>query len=525
MAELAVTPQAEVYQKILGAKKVGTPIIAINSTDAAASIEAVYKVIRSVPQLEKCIICSWDLVRGIQPLGEVSKQLIASIFAKGKIKQDETNDPTVALAFAEQLPEDSVLFIHNSHRFMQDIVVAQGIWNLRDSYKANGRTLILLSPVVNIPVELSNDVLVFDEPLPTRDQLNSIIRREMDSARAHYSKSKFAYPSDKDIDTACRALQGLNTFAAEQVIALSTSAKGLDMPTLWIRKKQLIEATPGLSVIDRATETFETIGGLKNIKNFLTRMIKGNEAPQSIVFIDEIEKMMGSRHDTSGVSQGFLGSLLTYMQDHNATGVILVSPPGCGKSAVAKAAGKAAGVPTIMLDLNGMKGSLVGESEQNLRRALKTITAVSQDNAFFIATCNSFANLPPELRRRFTFGTFFFDLPDREEREVIWNIYVQAYKLNPNQPIPDSEGWSGANIRDCCMAAYRLNCSLMDACQYIVPISASAHDEIEMLRRGANGRFISASKSGLYEYDDGKSQPVNDPVETGKRGRAFMREE
>ena len=521
MAELAITPQAEVYQKIVGAKKVGTPIIAINTTDAAATIEAVYNVIRAFPKLEKCMICSWDLIRGIQSLGEVSKPILASVFAKNSIKQEDTSDPLVALRVAEKMPDDSVMFVHNSHRFLHEIVIAQGVWNLRDSFKGNGRTLILLSPVTNIPVELSNDVLVFDEPLPTRDQLNTIIRREMDSAKAHYEKNKFAYPSNADITTACRALQGLNTFAAEQVVALSTSAKGLDMPTLWIRKKQLIEATPGLSVVDRATETFETIGGLKNVKDFLTRMIKGNEAPQSIVFIDEIEKMMGSRHDTSGVSQGFLGSLLTYMQDHNATGVILVSPPGCGKSAIAKAAGKAAGVPTIMLDLNGMKGSLVGESEQNLRRALKTITAVSQDNAFFIATCNSFANLPPELRRRFTFGTFFFDLPDGEERDVIWNIYINVYKLNPSQKIPDSEGWSGANIRDCCLAAYRLNCSLMDACQYIVPISASAQEEIEMLRRGANGRFISASKSGLYHYDDGTSQPVNDPAAV-KRGRSFM---
>ena len=524
MAELATTPQAEVYQKILAAKKVGTPLIAINSSDPAATIEGVYKVIRGTPQLEKCLICSWDLVRGVQPLGEASKSLIVNAFSKSGVKQEETSDPPVALAFAGKMPEDSVLFIHNSHRFMQDIIVAQGIWNLRDQFKANGRTLVLLSPVTNIPVELGNDVLVFDEPLPTRDQLEAILRREMDSAQAHYRKQKFPYPSNKEIDVACRALQGLNTFSAEQVIALSTSANGLDMPTLWIRKKQLIESTPGLSVIDRATETFETIGGLTNIKSFLNKMLKGNESPQSIVFIDELEKMMGSRHDTSGVSQGFLGSLLTYMQDHNATGIILVSPPGCGKSAIAKAAGKAAGVPTIMLDLNGMKGSLVGESEQNLRRALKTITAVSQDNAFFIATCNSFANLPPELRRRFTFGTFFFDLPDETERNVIWNIYVNQFKLDPKQEIPASDGWSGANIRDCCMAAYRLNCSLMDAKEYIVPISASAADEIEMLRRGANGRFISASKAGLYKYETAADVVAHDPVGEGKRGRAFMDE-
>jgi hypothetical protein len=40
------------------------------------------------------------------------------------------------------------------------------------------------------------------------------------------------------------------------------------------------------------------------------------------------------------------------------------------------------------------------------------VDAVAQEGRMlFIATCNSIASLPPELRRRFTLGTFFFDLP------------------------------------------------------------------------------------------------------------------
>jgi hypothetical protein len=527
---VAVTPQTEIYEKILGAKKVGTPIIAVTTTDPAACLGGIFNAIREFKALNDCLIIQWDLVRGIQPLGKrkedggISAMKLADLFVKTKVDQHDTTDPSVALAFFNKLPPDSVVFFHNAHRYVQDIVISQAIWNLRDTFKQDGRTLILLAPSFQVPSELANDVLVFDEPLPNHAQLEVILRRELQSAKDAYKKT-FPMPSDKDIESACRALQGLNTFSAEQVIALSTSSKGLDMDTLWIRKKQLIEATPGLSVVDRAIETFDSIGGLNNIKSFMTKMIKGNSPPQAIVFCDEIEKMMGSKHDTSGVSQGFLGSLLTYMQDHNATGVILVSPPGCGKSAIAKAAGKAAGVPTIMLDLNGMKGSLVGESEGNLRRALKTITAVSQDNAFFIATCNSFANLPPELRRRFTFGTFFFDLPDEAERAVIWNIYIQHFGLNPKQEIPNSDGWSGANIRDCCHAAYRLNCGLMAARDYIVPISASAAEEIEMLRSQANGRFISASNAGVYRYNSPNAPVVTDPA-AEKTGRkyGFMQE-
>jgi len=64
-----------------------------------------------------------------------------------------------------------------------------------------------------------------------------------------------------------------------------------------------------------------------------------------------------------------------------------------------------------------MRSSLVGASTERLRTALQIIDAVSQRRMLFIATCNSIASLPPELWRRFTLGTFFFDLPTANERE------------------------------------------------------------------------------------------------------------
>jgi SpoVK/Ycf46/Vps4 family AAA+-type ATPase len=121
------------------------------------------------------------------------------------------------------------------------------------------------------------------------------------------------------------------------------------------------------------------------------------------------------------------GTILTYMQDREADGIVLTGPPGAAKSAVAKATGNTAGIPTIAFDLAAMESSMVGASTDRLRTALKIIDAVSQGRMLFIGTCNSIASLPPELRRRFTLGTFFFDLPTAEEREVIWQIYFRLY--------------------------------------------------------------------------------------------------
>ncbi len=133
-------------------------------------------------------------------------------------------------------------------------------------------------------------------------------------------------------------------------------------------------------------------------------------------------------------------SMLTWMQDNEADGLIFIGPPGAAKSAVAKATGNTAGIPTIAFDLGAMQSSLVGGSGERLRSALKVVDAVSQGRALFIATCNSIASLPPELRRRFTLGTFFFDLPSADEREAIWRIYEKKYDVSGERP--EDEGWT-----------------------------------------------------------------------------------
>src|SRR6266567_2304808 len=152
-----------------------------------------------------------------------------------------------------------------------------------------------------------------------------------------------------------------------------------------------------------------------------------------------------------------------------------------------------------------------GASTERLRTALKIIDAVSQGRMLFIATSNSIASLPPELRRRFTLGTFFFDLPTKEERSAIWKIYIAKYCVSGARP--EDEGWTGAEIKECCRKAYRLRISLQESAQYIVPVSRSAAEQIKALRQQASGKFLSASQPGVYQLQDAAVMP--------KAGRAF----
>ena len=276
---------------------------------------------------------------------------------------------------------------------------------------------------------------------------------------------------------------------------------GLDIDSLWERKRQMVEEAKGLSVW-RGGERFADIGGLENLKLHMSRLLNGRRKPRVIVFIDEIEKAMAgaSGGDLSGVSEGMLGTLLTKMQDTNAMGVILIGPAGSGKSVIAKATGNEGGIPTVYFDLKGMEGSLVGESGAALRAALKVVDAVGQGDSLYLATCNKIAALPPELRRRFGEGTFFVDLPSAEEREAIWRIYLKKYQVKDGKR-PDDEGWTGAEIFRCVYQAWNLNVPLAESAKFIVPISRSAADQIEQLRQQASNRYISASHSGVYRYD------------------------
>jgi SpoVK/Ycf46/Vps4 family AAA+-type ATPase len=126
----------------------------------------------------------------------------------------------------------------------------------------------------------------------------------------------------------------------------------------------------------------------------------------------------------------------------------------------------------------------------------------------FIATCNSIAILPPELKRRFTLGTFFFPLPDTAGRAKIWKIYQRKYPVIKDMEIPDDTGWTGAEIANCAKLADDLNITLVEAAANIVPVSISDAEGIDQLCRNSHRRYLSALTPGVYEYEKLTQQPV-----------------
>lgn len=487
-----------ILDQLRRARAVGAPLIAISTADQPALIEAL------ASYNGKTAIVSWDIVRGFHALNEGGAAALAIMLRGAGQSSPAVTNLVDALDMAHHLPGDdngefpsgSMLVIQNGHSYLRpEIQPVQALMNLRNAYKATRRTILLLGPDFTLPAELTHDVIIIDEPLPSAEAIRAIL--------SDLYSGNGIEPTPADLERCTDALAGLAPFAVETAAALSINPdKSIDFGELWARKIKMVQSIKGLSM-ERPAEGFEAIGGNGSIKNFFELLAGGRRKPRVIVFVDEIEKssaVQGQR-DTSGTSQDQLQTWLTNMVDQDATGLIGVGPAGTGKTAIARAAAAALGVPLLIVDFNAAKGSLVGQSEQQTRAIWKAISAIAgHGGAFVIATSNSVDDLPPALQSRFWFGTWFFDLPSKEEREAIGAIHARKAGIEDNPTFWAScDGWSGRNIFACAQAAAALNISLEDAARaYIIP-AASQDKTVEKLRQQANGAYLSAAYPGKYE--------------------------
>lgn len=438
-------------------------------------------------------LATWDIDRGLTVIGQTGEPVAST----------GTADPLAAIRALNTLSSDdscALLVLKNFHRFLGSAEVVQAIEHQLERGKHDRTFIIVLSPIVQIPVELDKQFLVIEHDLPNRAQLAEIA--------THIATEPGELPNGDELTAVLDAAAGLTRYEAEGAFSLSLVRHGkIAAPVLWEIKTQLLKKS-GLLSLHRGTETFADLGGLEALKAFCRRSLR-------------------RRDSLSSASR--------------PRGILLLSPPGCGKSAFCKALGNETGRPTISLDIGSLLGSLVGQSEQNIRQALRIADAMApcilycdeiekalsgvatsgqtdsgvsarlfgslltwlNDHAsdvYFVGTCNDISKLPPEFSRAERFdGIFFVDLPGAAEQQAIWQMYRRQFGLEAKQPLPVHTNWTGAEIRACCRLASLLDLSLVDAAKNIVPVAVTAAESVQRLRTWANGRCLSADRPGIYQ--------------------------
>ena len=437
-------------------------------------------------------LAAWDIDRGLNVHGR-GPELGTAVSA---------GDPLSAIrAVGAMASPDgtSILVLRNFHRFLNNAEVVQAL----DSAIAAGKTartfIVVLSPVVQIPVELERQFAVIEHDLPGREQLERIARG--------VATEPGELPEGDGLTAVLDAAAGLTRVEAENAFSLSLVRHDRIAPdVLWELKAQTLKKS-GLLTLHRGGETFADLGGLEALKSFCTRALRP-----------------GRRSDV------------------RARGVLLLGPPGTGKSVVARALGNETGRPTLFLDVGSLMGSLVGQSEERTRQALRIADAMApcvilvdelekalsgvggtgdsgvstrmfgtlltylsdhESDVFVVASANDISRLPPELSRAERFDSvMFLDLPGQQQREQIWSMYLRKFGLDPEQRRPESHEWTGAEIRSCCRLAALLDVPLLEAASNIIPVAVTAGESVERLRQWASGRCLSADRPGPYSRED-----------------------
>jgi hypothetical protein len=196
--------------------------------------------------------------------------------------------------------------------------------------------LVVLSPVVSIPIELEKVFVVLDHELPGREQLERI-------ARELTSDEPDGLPDEAKLARVLDAAAGLTRYEAETAFALSLARHGTLWPEVVAELKAQTLKKGQLLTLHEGDERFADLGGLQSLKDFCLRALAPRRTTRIV----------------------------------RARGILLLSPPGCGKSAFCKALGNEVGRPTLMLDIGALMAGLVGQSEANLRQALRTIDAMA----------------------------------------------------------------------------------------------------------------------------------------------------
>ena len=489
------------------------PILYIVSAEEGRVLETVLEV----AQRRKKKVFEWSVTSGIVP-ASTSIQL-------PKNRTSPTKDPLLALDHVIDQVEPAVFLFKDFHPFLtkSNYAVIRKLKEIAQHLKNSFKTIILVSPVVELPLEVEKEITLLTFPLPSREELSLLLDHILDDVRASAPIQIDLEPESRE--RLLQAALGLTLGEAENVFAkilVTDQRLGSDHVQAVFSEKQQIVRKSGLLEYYSATETMEQVGGLTVLKDWLQK--------RAAAFTEQARSF--------GLPP--------------PKGILLLGVQGCGKSLCAKAVSSLWQLPLLRFDMGRMFGSFVGSSEENTRRAIAVaesvapailwvdeidkafsgtegsgrsdagtaarvfgtfLTWLSEKTApvFVVATANEISHLPPELLRKGRLDEMFFvDLPSVQEREQIFRIHLAKRRRNPadfhlSALAEAADRFAGAEIEQAIISALYDAFSeggqlttrhILQAVRQTVPLAMTMDEQIEQLRHWANGRARNASVPG-----------------------------
>lgn len=374
----------------------------------------------------------------------------------------------VKSGITDYLPNESVFVLKDIHPYlkMEDKVDFEVVAMLKHIclkiISELDISIIIVAPTVRIPKEIEKFITILEPDFPTEQEIENLI--------TVFAQDHGLEVTDDMKEEMALAFKGLTDFEISSILRTAMARDGNlskeDMELVFTQKQQMIQKSGILEMIP-LKEKVEDIGGLENLKEWLGRKTK---------VYKEFHKAKAYGVDMP-------------------KGVLIAGVPGCGKSLTAKVTAKLFDVPLLRLDIGRILGQYVGESEENMHRAIALAEAISPcvlwvdelekafagigaggeghevtirlfgtfltwmqektSPVFVIATANNITKLPPELLRKGRFDEIFFvGLPNKEERRKIFEIHIKKRSKKRNdlqnvdlqQLVDKTEGYSGADI-------------------------------------------------------------------------------
>lgn len=500
------------------------PVIWIATQEESRAEEAIRALLQASPKHAHKQVLTWTISKGIR-------------LAHAPGEEFGPADPIGALQFVgtygvtEENPDGTpaVFLFKDLAPYFQDPRCIRGLRDVIADIISTQRTLIVLSPTLAVPEECKRQVAVVEWPLPTVVELVAMLDDFIADLPSQVDCSL-----NGDREQVAKALCGLTWFQAQSVLATAVIATGRldkDAVQFIIQEKARLIKESGLLEFYQP-EGLPDIGGLDLLKSYLARRRRS--------FTDKAREY--------GIP--------------TPRGLLLVGVPGCGKSLACKSLASLWQLPLIRLDIGALMGSLVGQSEANLRQALKVaesaapcvlwldeiekglsgvqssgmsdggttarvfgslLTWFQEKTApvYVVATSNDISALPPELLRAGRFDEMFFvDLPNADERREIWSIHVakagrDTSSFDLDALVQASDGFTGSEIEtavgDALVNAFDEGREITteDLAQAIasrVPLTETMKEQIDALRTWAKRRAKAASSPQAVVAGEGKSR-------------------